>query len=180
VSWPGLSRPSTTLAVSAPQVVDGRTKSGHDTGRRPCRESPVLAPMPGAPIGASISRKTPARPLASWPGLSRPSTTLAVSAPQVVDGRTRSGHDTGRRPCRESPVLAPMPGAPIGASISRETPARPFVSWPGLSRPSTTLAVSAPQGVDGRTKSGHDTGRCDDRTKSDHDTGRCPCRQSLC
>jgi hypothetical protein len=34
VSWPGLARPSTTLSKHTPQVVDGRTKSGHDTFKR--------------------------------------------------------------------------------------------------------------------------------------------------
>src|SRR4051794_2791757 len=31
VSWPGLARPSTSLPTSAPPVVDGRAKPGHDT-----------------------------------------------------------------------------------------------------------------------------------------------------
>jgi hypothetical protein len=37
VSWPGLARPPTTLIPSAPPVVDGRLKAGHDTMGRPAR-----------------------------------------------------------------------------------------------------------------------------------------------
>jgi hypothetical protein len=40
------------------------------------------------------SRETDARPLVSWPGLSRPSTTCGADGTKVIDGRTRSGHST--------------------------------------------------------------------------------------
>jgi hypothetical protein len=53
VSWPDLVRPSTTLILSPPQVVDGRDKPGHDTNVTAREGYLELAPMIQSGPGAS-------------------------------------------------------------------------------------------------------------------------------
>src|SRR5689334_17157730 len=68
---------------------------------------PVMARR--VPIGANITDRDAVVPTVSWPGLAQPSTSLPVSAPQVVDGRHKVGHDAGMSgPAK----LAPMWGIP--------------------------------------------------------------------
>src|SRR3954454_21528059 len=44
VSWPGCGRPSAPFSVSAPPVVVGRAKPGHDTGEQPRPYFAMVAP----------------------------------------------------------------------------------------------------------------------------------------
>ena len=64
MSWPGLSRPSTTCGADGTKVVDGRTKSGHDTMGRAADSQLILARMGGRAPGLW------------WDGLSVPETHL--------------------------------------------------------------------------------------------------------
>src|SRR5690242_16094851 len=62
----------------------------------PARFGRVPCAMAGlGPIGANITDRGAVVPTVSWPGLARPSTSLPVLAPQVVDGRHKAGHDAG-------------------------------------------------------------------------------------
>jgi hypothetical protein len=51
VSWPALSRPTTTCGAEPTKVVDGRTKSGDDTGAAPVPPVLKLAPVWLATLG---------------------------------------------------------------------------------------------------------------------------------
>ena len=51
--------------------------------------------LPVAGAGQSGEQDVPIFATVSWPGLARPPTTLAGSAPQVVGGLAKAGHDTG-------------------------------------------------------------------------------------
>jgi ATP-dependent helicase/nuclease subunit B len=73
-----------------------------------------------------------------------------------VDGRDKPGHDTVGRAAASRPMSAPGGDDPVGAGA--EGPVAAPVSWPGLSRPSTTAGADDGKGVDGRDKPGHDTG----------------------
>src|SRR4051812_837573 len=60
LAWPGLARPSTTLSPSAPPVVDGRHKAGHDTEQMgpPARYFNAHAARAGRPdysFGGSVA-----------------------------------------------------------------------------------------------------------------------------
>jgi hypothetical protein len=47
-SWPGLSRPSTSLTSASPQVVDARDKRGHDDAvMRACPFQPFVPAQAG-------------------------------------------------------------------------------------------------------------------------------------
>src|SRR4051812_42124083 len=55
VSWPGLCRPSTAFAVSAPPVVGGRARPGHAT-RAATASSAQSAPMQTRSVSAYADR----------------------------------------------------------------------------------------------------------------------------
>src|SRR3954451_18582838 len=77
VSWPGLSRPSTTFSVAAPPVVDGWHRPGHDTG--------VSGPAASAPM--LVSPLIPARPpLRRLPRPPAVSGCAAISGPAAPPG----------------------------------------------------------------------------------------------
>ncbi len=85
------------------------------------------------PLFPVVAGETAARSLVSWPGLSRPSTTLLTQTPQVVDGLTKSGHDTGATPGLPAVALAPRgtPRATTGEGVPRSsdtTPANRFAA----------------------------------------------------
>src|SRR5690242_13491914 len=85
MSWPGLTRPSTSLPVSAPPVVDGRHKAGHDAG---VTGAAILTPTPACPghdgrMTISSGRTLRRLALLWWPQVD------AVFGINVPDGAVR-------------------------------------------------------------------------------------------
>src|SRR4051794_23245643 len=80
VSWPGLAGPSTTLPPSAPPVVDGRHKAGHDTMGTPARyfNAHGARPVIDEPVPAAQRVRT--RTTAGWPYGSRRGTVCRSGA----------------------------------------------------------------------------------------------------
>nr|WP_294501420.1 error-prone DNA polymerase [uncultured Rhodopila sp.] len=101
-------------------------------------------------ICANISDGGPDTVPVSWPGLSRPSTTYGAGRGKVVDGRTKSGHDTTTTAAAGPAKLAPIGHRPLIPVMVGEGP------------PSTPSPAQA-QGVDAGLRR-HDDG-------GDHDDG---------
>src|SRR5690349_23601630 len=96
------------------------------------------------PIGANITDRDAVVPTVLWPGLARPPTILPVSAPQVVDGRHKAGHDTVGTATPQAAILTPMgpsPGMTTGQRLRVSTYPR-FVVAP--MRTSRAMTVGAP------------------------------------
>jgi hypothetical protein len=145
------------IAEAQRMVNDAKARIQAAEQAQPAAEPAPAVTQAPAPMGAEIRAGGAAAALVSWPDLVRPSTTFGADGTKVVDGQTKSGHDTTGQTAGSRLTLTRLGTSPTGGAIGAGATAAALVSWPDLVRPSTTSGAETDKDVDGRDKPDHDT-----------------------